>query len=82
MAEEEVSQDELIEDQEESEEDVEEEKTEEKSEEKKVDIFKREMHSAVCADCGKGCEVPFQPTEGRPVYCRDCYSKHRPQRRF
>jgi CxxC-x17-CxxC domain-containing protein len=38
----------------------------------------REMHKAVCADCSKECEVPFKPTEGRPVYCRDCYSKHRP----
>jgi CxxC-x17-CxxC domain-containing protein len=41
----------------------------------------REMHKAVCADCGKECEVPFKPTEGRPVYCRDCYEKHRPPRR-
>ena len=76
--EEEVSEEELVEAQDES---VEEEKTEEKPEEKKVDIFKREMHKAVCADCGKECEVPFKPTEGRPVYCRDCYRKHVPQRR-
>jgi CxxC-x17-CxxC domain-containing protein len=51
------------------------------SEEKEVDSFTREMHKAVCADCGKDCEVPFKPTEGRPVYCRDCYRKHVPQRR-
>jgi CxxC-x17-CxxC domain-containing protein len=38
----------------------------------------REMHKAVCGDCKKECEVPFKPTEGRPVYCRDCFSKHRP----
>jgi CxxC-x17-CxxC domain-containing protein len=38
----------------------------------------REMHKAVCGDCNKECEVPFKPTEGRPVYCRDCFSKHRP----
>ena len=37
----------------------------------------REMHKAVCADCKKECEVPFEPKEGRPVYCRECYSKHR-----
>ncbi|HLF16528.1 MAG TPA: CxxC-x17-CxxC domain-containing protein [Candidatus Thermoplasmatota archaeon] len=36
----------------------------------------REMHDAVCADCGKATQVPFKPTEGRPVYCRDCYPKH------
>lgn len=37
----------------------------------------REMHKAVCADCGQECEVPFKPTEGKPVYCRDCYQKHK-----
>ena len=33
----------------------------------------------VCSDCGKECEVPFKPAEGRPVYCRDCYPKHKKQ---
>ncbi|MCX6819371.1 MAG: DNA-directed RNA polymerase [Candidatus Aenigmarchaeota archaeon] len=33
----------------------------------------REMHKAVCAKCGKECEVPFQPQEGRPVYCKECF---------
>jgi len=42
----------------------------------------REMHKATCADCGKETEVPFKPTEGRPVYCRDCYAKRRPPRDF
>jgi len=37
----------------------------------------REMHKATCSDCGKECEVPFKPTEGKPVYCRDCYQKHK-----
>ena len=37
----------------------------------------REMHKAVCADCKKECEVPFKPREDRPVYCKDCFSKHR-----
>ncbi|MCJ7770789.1 DNA-directed RNA polymerase [Candidatus Bathyarchaeota archaeon] len=36
----------------------------------------RTMTKAVCSDCGKECEVPFKPTEGRPVYCRECYPKH------
>jgi CxxC-x17-CxxC domain-containing protein len=40
----------------------------------------REMHKAICADCGKECEVPFKPTEGRPVYCRECFQKHRKPR--
>lgn len=42
--------------------------------------YPREMHKAVCSDCGQECEVPFKPTEGRPVYCRDCFAKHRPER--
>ncbi|MBA3046566.1 MAG: DNA-directed RNA polymerase [Candidatus Thermoplasmatota archaeon] len=41
----------------------------------------REMHKATCADCKKECEVPFKPSEDRPVYCRDCFQKHRPPRR-
>jgi len=35
------------------------------------------MHKAICADCKKECEVPFKPREDRPVYCRDCFSKHK-----
>lgn len=35
----------------------------------------REMHKAVCANCGKDCEVPFEPTDGRPVYCSECFEK-------
>ncbi len=37
----------------------------------------REMHKAVCSECGKECEVPFKPVEGRPVYCRECFMKHK-----
>jgi len=40
----------------------------------------REMHKAVCSECGKECEVPFKPTEGKPVFCRDCFAKRRPRR--
>ncbi len=35
----------------------------------------RQMFPAVCAQCGKETEVPFEPRAGRPVYCSDCYSK-------
>jgi len=38
------------------------------------------MTRAICSDCGKECEVPFKPTEGRPVYCQDCLPKHRKPR--
>lgn len=37
----------------------------------------REKHKAVCSECGKECEVPFKPTEGKPVYCGDCYRKRK-----
>ena len=41
----------------------------------------REMHQITCSECGAQSEVPFKQAEGRPVYCRDCYSKHRTSRR-
>ena len=37
----------------------------------------REMHKAICSDCKQDCEVPFKPTEGKPVFCKECYSKHK-----
>ncbi|MFC2059088.1 zinc-ribbon domain containing protein [Chloroflexota bacterium] len=37
----------------------------------------REMHPAVCASCGKDTQVPFEPRNGRPVYCSDCYATQR-----
>ena len=35
----------------------------------------RQMFPAVCAQCGKETEVPFEPREGRPVYCRECFNQ-------
>lgn len=37
----------------------------------------RQMYDAVCADCGKTAQVPFQPTGSRPVYCNDCFRARR-----
>ena len=37
----------------------------------------RTMHKVTCDSCGEECEVPFKPTEGKPVYCRDCFQKRR-----
>ena len=31
------------------------------------------MHQAICAQCGKSCEVPFRPTGDKPVYCNACF---------
>jgi CxxC-x17-CxxC domain-containing protein len=41
------------------------------------DFGPREMHKATCSECGKECEVPFKPTEGKPVFCKECYAKKR-----
>ncbi len=40
----------------------------------------RQMFPATCASCGKQTEVPFEPRNGRPVYCSDCYRKVKPSR--
>ncbi|MFI5372356.1 MAG: cold shock domain-containing protein [Candidatus Eisenbacteria bacterium] len=37
----------------------------------------REVYEAVCAECGTKTTVPFPPTAGRPVYCRDCFQSRR-----
>ena len=37
----------------------------------------RQMFSIVCDDCGQTAQVPFKPSGDRPVYCRDCYERHR-----
>ena len=38
----------------------------------------REMFDAKCADCGNDCKIPFKPKEDRPVYCGECFQKHKP----
>jgi len=36
----------------------------------------------VCADCGKEVtDLPFTPSGDRPVYCSDCFSKRKTDRR-
>ena len=43
---------------------------------------RREMHKAVCSECGKDCEVPFRPSGDKPIFCSDCFEgKERPSRR-
>ncbi len=32
---------------------------------------------AQCSQCGKETTVPFKPTQGRPVFCRECYQQRR-----
>lgn len=33
-----------------------------------------ETSRVVCAACGVITTVPFRPSGGKPVYCRDCYA--------
>ncbi len=35
------------------------------------------MYQATCDQCGRPCEVPFRPVEGRPVYCTACFGNKR-----
>jgi len=35
----------------------------------------RQMYSAVCSECGKECQIPFKPTNGKPVFCSECFGK-------
>lgn len=41
----------------------------------------REMHDAVCAQCGAQCQVPFKPRSeaegGKPVLCKACFMAKR-----
>ena len=34
-----------------------------------------EKYKADCSNCGKSTMVPFEPKEGRPVYCKECMFK-------
>jgi CxxC-x17-CxxC domain-containing protein len=45
------------------------------------DRGERSMHYAVCSDCGRDCEVPFRPMQGKPVYCNDCFRNHKDDER-
>jgi len=38
---------------------------------------RREMHDAICAECGAPTQVPFEPKNDRPIYCSDCYQARR-----
>ena len=33
----------------------------------------RPMFQATCSKCGQSCEVPFKPTNERPVFCSNCF---------
>lgn len=35
--------------------------------------YSKQLFDAICAKCGTKTQVPFQPVQGRPVYCKQCY---------
>lgn len=37
----------------------------------------RQLYPAVCSECGRETEVPFNPTPGKPVYCRECFQNRK-----
>ncbi len=37
----------------------------------------RQQFPATCAACGRETTVPFEPTAGKPVYCRECFQQRR-----
>jgi CxxC-x17-CxxC domain-containing protein len=39
--------------------------------------MQKSMFEIKCSDCGKTAMVPFKPTEGKPAYCKTCFSKRR-----
>ena len=42
---------------------------------KKASGEQRELYIATCSKCGKEAKLRFQPTEGRPVYCSECFAE-------
>lgn len=45
-----------------------------------VDQHGRQLFETDCSSCGNKTKVPFKPTEGRSVYCRDCFMKQKNDR--
>jgi len=38
-------------------------------------LVREDRNRTNCSQCGKDTTVPFRPTQGRPVLCRDCFSR-------
>ncbi len=39
--------------------------------------YQRTETKTTCSQCGKETTVPFKPTQGRPVFCRECFQQRR-----
>ena len=33
--------------------------------------------TTTCSSCGKETTVPFKPTQGRPVFCKECFQQRK-----
>jgi CxxC-x17-CxxC domain-containing protein len=42
----------------------------------------RQLYPATCSECGQQTEVPFNPTPGKPVFCRDCFQSRKAAPRY
>jgi CxxC-x17-CxxC domain-containing protein len=42
----------------------------------------RQLYPATCSECGQQTEVPFNPSPGKPVYCRECFSSRKSSTRY
>ncbi len=42
----------------------------------------RQLFAATCSECGAETQVPFNPTPGKPVYCRNCFTSRRTSDRY
>jgi CxxC-x17-CxxC domain-containing protein len=40
--------------------------------------YTRVETKATCNQCGKETTVPFRPTQGRPILCRECFTQRKP----
>jgi CxxC-x17-CxxC domain-containing protein len=36
---------------------------------------KKDLFKVICSKCGIECEVPFKPTNNKPVFCSECFKK-------
>ena len=43
------------------------------------DRGERQMFDTTCTRCGSATQVPFKPTPGRDVFCRDCFRSVNPR---
>jgi len=40
------------------------------------DSSDRQMFQATCDKCKRDCEVPFRPTQGKPIFCSNCFDRN------